>query len=277
MIKTFGRHTLWDTIGWGLVIIAAISFLAPLIWLASAAFKPENEIFSIPVRLWSNHFSLESFSRSLTKWKIGQSFINSGIVTIGSVLFQLLLSSLCAFALATMRFKGRQTIFYLILATMMLPGFTMIVPTYRIAGALRLINNFGGLIIPAGASAFGVFLLRQYFIKIPIDFFEAAVLDGAGQLKIWWSITLPLAKPALAALSIFSFLGVWKDFLWPVLILQKEELFTLSIKIWYMTSYIVKDYGATMTTSFIVAIVPVILFLFFQRQFIEGMTGGLKG
>lgn len=276
MIKIFGRRTLGDNIGWGLLIIAAVLFLAPLIWLASAAFKPENEIFTVPVRLWSNHFSLESFSRSLTKWKIGQSFINSSIITIGSVLFQLLISSLCAFALATMRFKGRQTIFYLILATMMLPGFTMIVPSYRVASTLRLINSYGGLIIPAGASAFGVFLLRQYFIKIPLDFFEAAVLDGAGQLKIWWRITLPLAKPALAALSIFSFLGVWKDFLWPILILQKEELFTLSIKIWFMTSYIVKDYGATMATSFIVAMVPVILFLFFQRQFIEGMTGGLK-
>ncbi|MCL6592047.1 MAG: carbohydrate ABC transporter permease [Firmicutes bacterium] len=277
MINAFGRHILGDTIRWGLVSIAAVLFLAPLIWLASAAFKPENEIFTIPVRLWSNHFSLQSFSRSLTKWNIGQSFINSGIITIGSVLFQLLVSSLCAFALATMRFKGRQAIFYLILATMMLPGFTMIVPSYRVAAVLRLVNSFGGLIIPAGASAFGVFMLRQYFIKIPVDFFEAAVLDGAGQLKIWWSVTLPLARPALAALSIFSFLGVWKDFLWPVLILQKEELFTLSIKMWFMNSYIGKDYGAIIATSFIAAIVPVILFLLFQRQFIEGMTGGLKG
>jgi ABC-type glycerol-3-phosphate transport system permease component len=167
-------------------------------------------------------------------------------------------------------------IFYVILATMMLPGFTMIVPGFQIARNLKLVNTFAGLIIPGAASAYGVFLLRQYFIKIPIDFFEAAFVDGANQLRIWWQVAMPLAKPALAALSIFTFLGVWRDLLWPVLILQKEELATLSIRIYFMNTFYSRDFGSIIASSFVVAIIPIMLFLVFQRQFIEGMTGGVK-
>jgi multiple sugar transport system permease protein len=270
------KRTFWSWIGWGIMSLVAIINLMPLIWLLSSAFKPVSEIFSIPVTLWSNHFNLGNFSTSFLKWGIGRAFINSSIITIGTMIAQLLICSWCAYALATIRFKGRQTIFYIILATMMLPGFTMIVPGYRIATGLHLINNFAGLIIPGCASAYGVFLLRQYFIKIPNDFFEAAFVDGANQLRIWWQIAMPLAKPALAASAIFTFLSVWRDLLWPVLILQKEELATLSIRIYFMNTFYNRDFGSIIATSFVVAVVPIILFLLFQRQFIEGMTGGVK-
>jgi ABC-type glycerol-3-phosphate transport system permease component len=267
-------HMGW--IGWGFLSVVAIGYLMPLIWLISSAFKPASEIFTIPIRLWSNHFTIQNFIMAQTQWKVGQSFINSVELTVGSVLLQLLICSWCAFALATMKFKGRRIIFYIILATMMLPGFTMIVPSYRVATSLKLINNFMGLILPGSASAFGVFLLRQHFIKIPPDFFEAALMDGANQIKIWWQIAMPLAKPALAALAIFSFIAVWRDLLWPMLILQKEELFTLPIKIFFMKSYFTHDYGSIMATGFVAALVPVVFFLFFQRQFIEGISGGIK-
>ena len=263
------RRIYMGWIGWGILSVIAIGFLMPLIWLTSSAFKPASEIFTIPIRLLSNHFTIRNFILSQTKWQVGRAFINSIELTAGSVLLQLLICSWCAFALATMKFKGRQLIFYIILATMMLPGFTMIVPSYRVATSLKLVNHFLGLILPGSASAFGVFLLRQYFIRIPNDFFEAALMDGANQMKIWWQIAMPLAKPSLAALAIFSFIAVWRD-------LQKEELFTLPIRIFFMKSYFTHDYGSIMATSFIVALVPVVFFLFFQRQFIEGMSGGIK-
>lgn len=257
MRNKVGKHSIAGWIGWGILSLVAIVYLMPLIWLTSSAFKPATEIFALPVRLWSDHFSIQNFILSQTKWKIGQSFLNSVELTVGSVLLQLLICSWCAYALATMKFKGRQLIFYIILATMMLPGFTMIVPSYRVATSLKLVNTFMGLILPGSASAFGVFLLRQHLIRIPPDFFEAALMDGATQMRIWWQIAMPLAKPALAALAIFSFIAVWRDLLWPMLILQKEELFTLPIKIFFMKSYFSRDYGSIMATSFIVALVPV--------------------
>lgn len=270
------KRTVWSWIGWSLLTLVAIVNLMPLIWLTSSAFKPAKEIFTIPATLWSNHFNLGNFITSFTKWGVGRAFLNSSIITVGTLIAQLLICSWCAFALATLRFKGRQLIFYIILATMMLPGFTMVVPGYRIATSLHLINSFAGLIIPGAVSAYGVFLLRQYFIKIPIDFFEAAFVDGANQFRIWWQVAMPLAKPALAALAIFTFLGVWRDLLWPVLILQKEELATLSIRIYFMNTFYSRDFGSIIATSFLVAIIPISLFLVFQRQFIEGMTGGVK-
>ena len=169
-------------------------------------FLSVKEIFSIPVTLLSNHFNLGNFITSFVKWGIGRAFVNSGIITVSTMIMQLLICSWCAYALATLRFKGRQIFFYIILATMMLPGFTMIVPGFQIARNLNLINSFAGLIIPGSVSAYGVFLLRQYFIKIPIDFFEAAFVDGANQFRIWWQVAMPLAKPALAAL-LFSASG----------------------------------------------------------------------
>lgn len=270
------KRTIFSWIGWGILTLIAVINLLPLIWLACSAFKPACEIFSIPVTLGSNHFNLGNFRTSIAKWGVGQAFGNSAFVTVSTMITQLLICSWCAFALATIRFRGCQLIFYVILATMMLPGFTMIVPGYRIATYLHLINNFAGLIIPGSISAYGVFLLRQYFSKIPNDFFEAALMDGANQWRIWWQIAMPLAKPALAALAIFTFLGVWRDLLWPILILQKEELATLSIRIYFMNNFYNRDFGAIIATSFLVAIVPVALFLFFQRQFIAGMTGGVK-
>lgn len=270
------KRPVWNWVGWGVFTLIAIINLMPLIWLSSSAFKPVNEIFSIPVTLWSKHFNLGNFNTSFLKWGVGRAFVNSSIITISTMIVQILICSWCAYALATLRFKGRQMIFYLILGTMMLPGFTMIVPSYRIATGLHLINSFAGLIIPGAVSAYGVFLLRQYFSKIPMDFFEAAFVDGANQWRIWWQIAMPLAKPALAALAIFAFLGVWRDLLWPVLILQKEELATLSIRIYFMNTFYNRDFGSIIATSFVVAIVPVVLFLIFQRQFIEGMTGGVK-
>lgn len=276
MSDTVFKRSVWSWIGWGTLTLVAVINLIPIIWLSSSAFKPVNEIFSIPVTLWSNHFNLGNFNTAFIKWGIGRAFVNSSIITTCTMIAQLLICSWCAYALATLHFRGRQMIFYIILATMMLPGFTMIVPGFQIARSLNLVNSFAGLIIPGAVSAYGVFLLRQYFIKIPSDFFEAAYVDGANQLRIWWQIAMPLARPALAALSIFAFLGIWRDLLWPVLILQKEELATLSIRIYFMNTFYNRDFGSIIATSFVVAIVPIILFLVFQRQFIEGMTGGVK-
>ena len=177
-----------------------------------------------------------------------------------------------------MRFPGRDIIFVCLLATMMMPTVTMISPYYRVLRLYGLNNTYQGLIIPYSASVFLMFLLRQYFVKNPTTYIEAAVVDGAGMFRIWWQIILPLAKPALATLAIYQFRAVWNDFLIPMIVLRTKTLHTLPIKLQFMDSqnYNV-PFDAIMATSLIAVLIPVVFFFAFQKQFIAGLSGGLKG
>jgi len=208
---------------------------------------------------------------------VSSAFGVSVFVTLSGILLTLLICSLCAYAFAYMEFPGRSWLFAGILATLMLPMVTMIVPFYRVIRSLGISNNLLGLIVPYSVSAFGVFLLRQYYIKIPRSFMESAKVEGAGHLRIWWSIILPLSRPALAALAIVQFRGIWNDFLYPMIILKKEALYTLPIRIQVMDSQnFNKPYDSIIAAGFLTALVPMLVFLFFQRQFIEGLAGGIK-
>ncbi len=201
----------------------------------------------------------------------------SVFVTSAGVTLTLLICSLCAYAFAFIEFPGRKALFAFILGTMMLPLTTMVVPFYRLIRSLGFSNNLLGLIVPYAVSAFGVFLLRQYFIKIPRSFMECAKTEGAGHLRIWWSIIIPLSRPALAALAIVQFRAIWNDFLFPMIILKSEKLYTLPIRIQVMDSQnFNKPYEAIIATGFITALVPILVFMLFQRQFIEGLAGGIK-
>jgi ABC-type glycerol-3-phosphate transport system permease component len=176
-----------------------------------------------------------------------------------------------------MNFPGKNILFILILATMMLPMYTMIAPYYQVLRTLGFTNSLHGLIIPYAASAMGVFLMRQYFIRLPLGLVEAARIDGAGKIRIWWQIIIPLSKPALASLAIIQFREVWNDFLIPMVVLRNGNLFTLPIKLQLMDSQTFnKPYDAIISTGFITALIPVLAFLIFQKQFIEGLAGGIK-
>lgn len=210
------RFSFFQTLG--LIAFSAFSliFLYPLIWLADASFRPKIEMFNIPPKFldFSNgwpHFgsySLTNFINALLAphgINLGGAFINSIIVTAGTTVLTLLLCSLCAYAFAFLRFPLKNLFFYFILLSFMLPTITMLSPYYKLMIALRLRNNLLGLILPGSVSAIGVFLMRQFYIKLPYSFIESAKIDGASHLKIWWNIILPLSTPALAALFYFHF------------------------------------------------------------------------
>lgn len=272
-------------IGMGIFTLIAFMYLTPLFWLFDVSFRPRIEIFQVPPRIlqaapWVTFrsYSFDSFKMAFEKYQVGQGFLNSVFVTVSGVVLTLLVCSLAAYAFAFFKFKGRNFIFMFILATMMLPMDTLLAPTYRVIRSLGLFNKHLGLILLYGASAFGVFLIRQFYVRLPVSLIEAAVMDGASKLRIWWQIILPLSKPALSALAIYQFRGIWNDFLMPMLFLRNKALHTLPIKLQVMdSSTIAKDYDAMMATGFLAVFIPIVFFLIYQRQFMEGLSGSVKG
>jgi ABC-type glycerol-3-phosphate transport system permease component len=271
-------------LGYAILSLMALIWMVPTLWLLDASFRPKIDIFQVPPVLFQGAakafagYSFHSFILSFQRYNVGWSLFNSIIVTISTIILTLLICSLCAYAFAFMKFPGRKGLFIGILAVMMLPGVTMLVPYYQIIRTVGLSDNLFGLIIPASAMVLGVFLLRQYYIRIPFSFIEAAVMDGASQLRIWWKIVVPLSKPALAALAIYQFRNIWNDFLMPMIILKNDALYTLPIRLQTMDSTnISPPYDAEMATSVITVIIPLLFFMIFQRQFIQGLSGGVKG
>jgi len=281
--KKLNRLTPMKSIG--IVLLCAISliYLYPLLWQADSAFRPSVDIFQTPPVLFQDtakaisEYTLDSFRTALGDWNVGWAFLMSVLITFAGIALTLVVCSLSAYAFAYLDFPGKGFLFMVVLGSMMLPMGTMIAPSYKVIRTLGLTNNPLGLILPYAVSAFGVFLLRQYYIKIPRALIESAKIDGANHVRIWWNIILPLSKPALAALAIFQFRTIWNDFLMPMIILRSEIFFTLPVRIQVMDSQnFNKPYDAIIATGFITAIVPTIVFLVFQRQFIEGLAGGVK-
>jgi len=262
----------------------ALFYLAPLFWLFDTSFRPKVEIFNVPPRIlqappWETFrsYSLSSFQVAINRYQMHQGFFNSVLITVGAIILTLLVCSLAAYAFALLKFPGRDIIFYCILATMMLPITTMLAPLFKVIQSYGLYNKHLGLILLYATSAFGVFLLRQYYVRLPLSLIEAAVVDGASKFRIWWWLVLPLGKPVLAALAIYQFLNVWNDFLIPMILLRSENLHTLPIKLQVMDSItIAKDYDAMIATGFIAILIPIIFFLLFQRHFLEGLSGSIK-
>jgi ABC-type glycerol-3-phosphate transport system permease component len=222
-------------------------------------------------------YSLSNFTLAFQKYQVGGALLNSILVTVSAILLTLIVCSLAGYAFALLKFPGRNGIFIAILCTMMLPTITLLAPYFRVIRTLGLYNKHLGIIVPYAASAFGVFLLRQYYIRLPNSLLEAAVMDGASHLRIWWQIILPVSKPVLATLAIYQFTTIWNDFLVPLLILRTKTLHTLPIKLQAIDSVnVAKDYDAIIATSFIAIIIPIMVFLMFQRQFIEGISGSVK-
>lgn len=270
----------------GIVLLTSLAavYLYPLLWMFDSSFRPAIEIFQVPPKLFTDWpwetmraYTFNSFISALKDWGVGWSFFISIIVTLLGIVLTLLVCSMCAYAFAFLDFPGKQAAFMIVLGSMMLPLMTMIVPYYKVLSTVGLTNNLLGIILPYSASAFGVFLLRQYYIKIPKALLESAQIDGCQHLRTWWHIVLPTARPALAALAIVQFRLIWNDFLVPMIVLRDENLFTLPIKIQLMDSQnFNKPYDVIIASGFITALIPLIFFLVFQRQFIEGLTGSLK-
>lgn len=223
-------------------------------------------------------FTVENYRTALYKAPILRWFLNSALVATASTLLVLLADAMAAYAFARVRFKGSNILFAIVLSTMMVPSQVTIVPLYLFFNQLSLLDTYLAVILPRAASALGVFMLRQFFKGIPVELEEAARIDGCSRYQIFWRIILPLARPALAALGIFTFVWSWNDFMWPLITLSSKEMYTLPIGIATLVGYYARDYGMLMAGAFIASAPVLAVFLLFQREFIRGIAlTGIKG
>lgn len=263
------------------LILCAIAFgmLFPLLWLIGTSFKsPTEDIFSFPPQLFPSQPTLENFQTVWQTYPFGQYLTNSAIVAILTVSLNLLFCSLAAYPLARLQFRGREIIFALVLATIMIPFQIVMIPLYILAVNLGLRNTYLGIIFPNLASAFGIFLLRQAFQGVPLELEEAARIDGCSELGIWWNVMIPAIRPALFTLAIFVFIGSWSDFLWPLIVLDRPEYYTLPLAVANLAGSFSLDWRLVAAGS-VISIAPILLlFLFLQRYIIPTDVGsGVKG
>lgn len=260
---------------------AGLAFVAPVAWMLVMSFMPEAEIFQ-PIPhwwpkdpTWSNYLELlkRAEEAPVLRW-----FFNSALVALTGTFTYLLLSSMAAYAFARLDFPGRNVLFFVVLATLVIPGQVTIIPVFLILQKLGWFNTYYALIVPGLSGVFGVFLLRQFFLTIPKELEEAAVIDGCTRAAIYRRIILPLGKPALATLGIFSFLGAWNDFMLPLIAVNENEMRTLPVGLMIFLGRYTMQYGLVMAAAAVATIPVVVMFLIFQRHIVRGVVlTGLKG
>ncbi|MCT4792740.1 MULTISPECIES: carbohydrate ABC transporter permease [Exiguobacterium] len=274
------KQTIRGGIVFVFLCIVSLIILLPLGWMVSTALKPMEEILRYPPTFFPENWR---FDNILATWKaapFGLYLVNTLFLTVVSVLASVLINAFVAYGFAKINFPGRSFWFIALLATMMIPGFVTLIPQYILFSKLGWLNTYYPLIVPYFlGSAFFIFLLRQFYLRIPNEMIEAARIDGAGHFYIWWHIMLPLSKPALATVAIFSFNGAWNDFLGPLLYLNDETRYTLQLGLQVFKSEASTQWNLLMTGSLFALLPVILLFFFFQRYFIQGMdlSSGDKG
>ena len=266
--------------GVSLVILSVWALLAlvPLYWLFSTSLVEQNAVLRFPPSLVPNPPTLDNYGRLFQAGPIWRWMWNSALVASVVTFFTLLFDSMAGYAFAKKRFPGRNQIFWIIISMMIIPGQVTLVPIFIIMSRMGLLNTLYAVILPAFADVFGVFLMRQYILTIPTELEDAARIDGAGPFKIYLRIIVPLAAPALAVLAIFTFMGNWNSFLWPLIVLNDPAKLTLPVGLATLQQENTVDYGLQMAGAALAAVPMMILFFSLQRYFIKGLTiGGVKG
>ncbi len=262
------------------LLLGAFIMVLPFLWMVSTSLKPQADVMrEFPPRLIPSTFQFSNYSTALTALPFDRYYINSLIVACSVTVLQLLTSSLAAYAFARLRFKGRDALFFLYLIGLMIPFPVLLIPNFLIVRQLGWFDSYLALIVPPAFSAFSIFLLRQYYRGLPMDYDEAARIDGASSLRIWWEILLPNSKPALAALGIFTFLGSWNDFLWPLVVTNTDRMRTLPVGLSTFQGQYSVRWELLMAAS-VVALIPILVIYFFaQNWIIKGLSvgSGIKG
>ncbi len=268
-----------------ILIFVSIISIFPFLWLLSTALKGNSEnIFSYPPNLIPLDLTFENFVNVWKQIPFILYFVNSFIVAMATVVLNILFSSLAAYPLARMEFKGKKTIFYLILSTIMIPFQTIMLSVYLIVIKLHLTDYYGiitgylGLILPFAVNAFGIFLMRSAFLNLPKEIEEAAFIDGASVFEVWFKILLPLTKPTLSVLAVFTFIGCWGEFLWPSIVLTNKHLYTLPVGLNDLSGIFSSNWRLIAAGAIISMIPVLIFFIFTQKFFISGENeGAIKG
>ena len=260
---------------YALFAIVALIFLVPYIFLATGAFKTQEEIFT-PTSVLPTHLDFANFHKAFTTTTIARAFVNSSVIAVAHVTLSLFLSSLAGYAFAKYpKAPGNKVLFGIVLGTMMIPGAVTTIPVFIILNKFNLMNTFWVMIIPGAANAFGIFWMRQYIAtNVPDDLLAAARIDGCKEFRIYWQIVVPVIRPAMAALGILVLIGTWNNLMWAFICLRTENMYTLPLVIYLLQGETRTDYGMLMASGLLATLPLVIAFLLFQRQFIAGMTSG---
>ena len=270
------------TRGWWLYLLLFLGLVfvvGPFLWMVLGSLKTQAELLRLPPTWIPEQPTLSNYDRLFGTLDFPRYFGNSGIfaglVTIGNLIF----CSMVGYALAKLRFAGREKLFLVVLGTLMVPGSVTLVPLYILLSNLGLVNSFAGLVLPLLAGPFGVFLMRQFMLGIPDELLEAARIDGASELRTFWQVVMPLATPALATLGILVFLSTWNAFLWPLVIATDEDMYTLPVALaTFATGQYQADHGLLMAGSVVIVLPVLLVFILLQRYFTEGIaTTGIKG
>lgn len=260
-----------------LLYTLAFATVAPFLWMVLTSFKDLSEIFSYPPTWWPERFTTENYTAAFQAAPFGRFYVNSMLVAVLVTLGQLVTCSLAAYAFARMEFRGRDALFYIFLGTMMVPAHVTMIPSFMVLHWLGLVDTYGALILPGLASAFGTFLLRQFFLTLPKELEEAAFIDGYGRWHVLWKIVLPLSRPALATLAVFTFMGVFNDFLWALVVVNSQDLYTVQLGLAVFRDRYSTEWGSLMAGSVVATLPVLLLFLVAQKHFIQGIAlSGLK-
>ncbi len=261
-----------------ILIGGLILTLTPLFWMISTSFKTKAGIFAMPPQWLPKEPTISHYRELFEQISFFRYFINSTIVAVLVTVFGLFINSIAGYAFAKYKFPGRDRIFAILIIALMVPGQVTMMPVFLILKKLGLINTYLGLIVSGTVSVFSIFLMRQFVHTIPNDLIESARIDGCSEFGIYWKVIIPLCKPVLATLGIFTFMASWNSFLWPLIVMIKEEMYTLPVALANLSGQHATNYGLLMAGAVIVVIPIIIVFLFAQKYIIEGIsTTGLKG
>ena len=262
------------------LLAASLLMVGPFLWALSTSFKVPGDVFAYPPRFLPDPFTLDSYVKVTTVIPFPRYLLNSIIVTTSIVLLNVVFATAAAYAFAKLRFPGRDAIFFVLLLTLMVPSQVNLIPVFKMMVELHKVipaigaDTYFGLIAPSAITVFGIFLMRGFLRSIPDEILESARMDGASEWRILRSIVFPLALPGMATLAIFTFLGAWNDFLWPLIVTSSDDMRTLPVGLALLARRNASDWGTTMAGTIITAAPLIIVFLLMQRRFIEGLTAG---
>ena len=277
-LRTRPRFSWWRALLYLVLTVVGLLMFIPFAWMIATSLKGPQEILSAEPTFWPQAWRWQNYTEAFQQVPFGRFYWNTIFVTLTRTVGQLLTASLAAFAFARLRFPGRGLLFVLVLAVMMMPGQVTLVPNYVLLKYLGWLDSYEGLIIPSLFSAFGVFLLRQFYMTIPQELFDSATLDGCNPLRAWWHLALPLSRTALVAFGVLVVMWSWNDFLWPLIITNRTEMQMLSVGIAYFQGQFVSNFAVMMAAATVATLPMVLVFLLAQRQLLEGITlSGLKG
>lgn len=270
------RNKTFELLFFALMFTIAAMYVGPFLFSISISFNAKKDVFEWPIELFPSKTTLENYASVWRDLPFAKWLLNSIIVTVIQTVSNVFFSALAGFAFARLYFPAKKFVFTLLLSSLMIPGIILLVPKFIILNELHLVNTYAGLIIPMLITIPNIFLMKQFFETIPRDLEESALIDGCSYFRIFWQIFLPISKPALAAVAIYTFQGAWNEFLWPVIATYSKDMYTLPVGMSTLRDELQTNWPLLMAGTILVSIPTLMIFIFFQRYFVQGVasTGG---